>query len=560
MDDKVKIRINGMEVEASPDKTLYQVAKELGIHIPVLCHFEPLIPKGACRICVVEDRGALKTACTTPVAPGMDIQTDSPKVMEARKMNLQLIFSERNHYCMYCERTGECELQNLGYEHGLDHFEFPTYERRFPVDNSHEYILFDHNRCVLCRRCVRACSDLAGHYVLSESERGIETMIIADLGFPLGESSCVSCGLCVQVCPTGALIDKRCAYLGREIQTEQIVMNCDECAVGCGINVFKKVNSNFIVKIYGDWNSDISGGLTCKQGRYSVLFENKERLCGIKVKDEYGFRRVTEERAIELLHTRVSDAIAYVDGFLYNEELEAIKEAFKGKVYSINKLSSPLPTNATLKDLSDASAFMVIGVDLNKEFGVVGSLVKKRVYGLGATLIVVDEGPNTLSDLTHHVYNWEELESAIKVAKEQNSIVIIYKNLCEESAKLLKELTNAKFLWLPAETNAYGLINMGIEHKEVQAKNVFIFTKDPENIKKLNLSGSFVVLFTPYFDNSASKADMLIAVRNSFERCGTFYNLENKIVNRKKVLEPLVEAIDIEDFIKNLFGATHKVK
>jgi len=124
-------------------------------------------------MCVVEaGPGALKPACATYLQEGMEIKTTSPEIEEIRKTILQLLFAERNHYCMYCEMSGNCELQDLGYRYGLDHFEFPPYEEKFPLDTTHPYILFDQNRCVLCRRCARACAELAGHYVLEVKGRG----------------------------------------------------------------------------------------------------------------------------------------------------------------------------------------------------------------------------------------------------------------------------------------------------------------------------------------------------------------------------------------------------
>ncbi len=557
--EKIRIRVNGNEVEVSPDKTVLQVLKELGIHVPVLCHYEPLMPQGSCRICVIEDRGVLKTACTTPVEPNMDIKTDTPSVINSRKLVLKLLFSERNHYCMYCEVTGECELQDLGYEFGLDHFEFPTYERRFPVDNSHDFIMIDHNRCVLCRRCVRACSEIAGHYVLGEMERGIDTMIIADMNLPLGSSSCVSCGLCAQVCPTGTIIDKRASYLGRELQSDIIYSNCDLCPVGCGLEIYKKKGANFIIKIYGDWNSDVSYGVLCKVGRFLSLYDNKERVKGIRLKDEFGYRRIHEDDLLSLIKSKLNNAIAYVDGSLFNEELELIRELFKDKVYSIYPTESPIPTNINLKDLDNGSFFVVIGVDLNREYGTVGSFVKRNVIGKKAKLMVVDKGFNSLAKIADYVFNIKDLGLALDILKKEKEIIVIYKSLSKDEGKILESLSNARFLHLPLETNTVGLQKLRIKHDKVSAENVFIFGRNLEGIRDLPIENSFTLIFTPYENNQLYKGDVIVGVNDGFEREGTFYNLEGKKLRKEKVLKPAYDVIDLKTFLSYVLGKTEKV-
>ncbi|MCS7202721.1 MAG: 2Fe-2S iron-sulfur cluster-binding protein [Dictyoglomus sp.] len=557
--EKIKIKVNGKEVEVSPGKTVLQVLKELGIHVPVLCYYEPLMPQGSCRICVVEDRGVLKTACTTPVEPNMDIKTDTPNVINSRKLVLQLLFSERNHYCMYCEVTGECELQDLGYEFGLDHFEFPTFERKFPVDNTHDFIMIDHNRCVLCRRCVRVCSEVAGHYVLGEMERGIDTMIIADMNLPLGNSSCVSCGLCAQVCPTGAIIDKRSSYLGREIQSDIIYSNCDLCAVGCGVEIYKKKGANFIVKIYGDWNSEISKGILCKVGRYLSLFNNKERAVGIRVKEEFGFRKIHEDNLVSLIKSKLNNAVAYVDGSLFNEELELIKELFKGRVYSLYPNDSPIPSNINIEDLDNSNFFVIIGVDLNREYGTIGSFVKRNVIGKKAKLMVIDKELNSLAKIADYVFNIKDINIALDILNKEKEVTIIYKNLTESERSLLLSLSNAKFLHLPMETNSIGLQKLGIKHEKISAENVFVFGKNLEGIKDLPIKNSFMLIFTPYEDEELHKGDVIVGITDWFEREGTFYNLEGRKVKKEKVLKPTFDVIDLKEFISYMLGKTERI-
>ena len=136
----------------------------------------------------------------------------------------------------------------------------------FEVDASHPYFVMDHNRCILCRRCVRACAELSGNFTLGMEERGAKTMLVADLGIPLGDSSCISCGSCVQICPTGALIDRWSAYLGKDKDTQATQTVCIGCSIGCGIEVLSRNNN--LIRVEGNWDAEVNGGVLCEVGRF----------------------------------------------------------------------------------------------------------------------------------------------------------------------------------------------------------------------------------------------------------------------------------------------------
>ena len=275
----ITITINGQKVSAQPGQTILRAAQAAGIDIPTLCHHPALAPIGACRVCLVEVTGqrTLQPACTFPVADRMEVQTESPKVVRARKFVLELLFSERNHFCMACEMSGGCELQDLGYRYGLDHWIYPTYTQRFPVDASPPHHLMDHNRCVLCRRCVRACAELVANHTLDLRQRGREHHAdCADMDVPLGESTCVNCGTCVNVCPTGALIDKRSAFMARPPDVERVATVCSQCSLGCGVNVV--MHRGHVLRLESLWDAPVSGGLLCRTGRFEALADGRPRL------------------------------------------------------------------------------------------------------------------------------------------------------------------------------------------------------------------------------------------------------------------------------------------
>lgn len=205
------LTIDGKQISAEEGATVLQAAEEAGVTIPTLCHLDGVYDVGACRLCLVEVAGTPKLlpACTTKIAEGMDIKTDSDRLRKYRRLTLELLFAERNHVCAVCVANGHCELQTLAYSLGMDHV---RYEYTFPkwgVDNTHSLFGMDHNRCILCSRCVRVCWHIEGAGTKNIAGRGGKSKIITDLNMPWGESdSCTSCGKCVQSCPTGALFYK----------------------------------------------------------------------------------------------------------------------------------------------------------------------------------------------------------------------------------------------------------------------------------------------------------------------------------------------------------------
>jgi len=203
--------IDGKDVSARADQFILDAARENAISIPTLCHLDGLSEAGACRLCLVELKGSprLYPACVTLVEEGMEVTTQSPRLEKYRRMVLELLFAERNHVCSICVSNNMCELQDMAKQLGVTHVRFPYRYPRLPVDTSHERFTMDHNRCILCTRCVRVCTEIEGAHTWGVFGRGVDAHLITDLDIPWGTSdTCTSCGKCVQVCPTGALFEK----------------------------------------------------------------------------------------------------------------------------------------------------------------------------------------------------------------------------------------------------------------------------------------------------------------------------------------------------------------
>jgi len=205
------LTIDGTELGAREDQTVLEVARENRIFIPTLCNLPGLSTVGACRMCLVEVKGVnrLLPACTTVVSEGMEVTVHSERIDRYRRGILELLFAERNHVCSVCVANGHCDLQTLAMKLGMTHVHFPYQYPRMPVDASHERFLVDHNRCILCTRCVRVCAELEGANVWEVSSRGIRSRLVCELKDDWGSAhNCTNCGKCVQACPTGALAEK----------------------------------------------------------------------------------------------------------------------------------------------------------------------------------------------------------------------------------------------------------------------------------------------------------------------------------------------------------------
>lgn len=207
----INLKINGMPLSVPKGSTILEAARVAGIQIPTLCYLKEINEIGACRICMVEVKGAktLVTACVYPVTEGMEVFTNTPKVLQSRKTNLELVLSTHNKSCLSCIRSGDCELQTLCRELGVDnehHFDGEVGE--FTIDTSAAHMVRDNSKCILCRRCVAVCAKNQGVGVIGANERGFKTEIGCAFETPLGNTTCICCGQCITVCPTGAIYEK----------------------------------------------------------------------------------------------------------------------------------------------------------------------------------------------------------------------------------------------------------------------------------------------------------------------------------------------------------------
>ncbi|MBR2968597.1 MAG: [Clostridia bacterium] len=206
----INLKINNIPVSVEEGTTILQAAKKIGIRIPTLCYMKEINAIGACRVCVVEVKGArsLVAACVYPVNEGMEVFTDTPKVRESRKTTIELILSDHNKSCLSCDRNTHCELQDLAYEYGCNAVKYEGEHHECEKDFSTPYLVRDNSKCVLCRRCIAVCRKIQEVGVIGPIKRGFKTIVGCAFESELNDSPCVACGQCINVCPTGALHER----------------------------------------------------------------------------------------------------------------------------------------------------------------------------------------------------------------------------------------------------------------------------------------------------------------------------------------------------------------
>lgn len=207
----LQLTLNGTQVSGRPGQTILELAQENGVDIPTLCHHADLSPLGACRICVVEVEGSrtLVGSCHTPITDGMVIHTHSPKVLESRRLIIELLLASHSGNCYMCDKANMCELRKIAAELDVGMPRFQVKKHYYPLEDVSPYITRDLTKCIMCRRCVRACSEIAKKDVFAIAYRGFDSKIIVDFDQPIDKEDCRNCGVCIPFCPTGALSQPR---------------------------------------------------------------------------------------------------------------------------------------------------------------------------------------------------------------------------------------------------------------------------------------------------------------------------------------------------------------
>ena len=517
----VNITVDGKKVTAPAGTLLIEACKTVGIEVPSFCYYPNLSLQGACRMCLVrvEKMPKLQTACTTVIGEGMMVTTESDEIRQARKGMVELLLGNHPLDCPVCDAGGECELQDMTFSYGAAESKYIDLKNHRDEQQWSPVVFFDRPRCILCYRCVRVCNEGMDVAALGIQNRGVSSIIAPNMEDHL---DCEECGMCIDICPVGALTSGAYRYKTRPWEMNHVGTTCTHCGDGCKTTLGVRRDDTGMQIVRGDNRdkSGINGDFLCIKGRYAFDFANHEdRLTQPLIKKNGRLSPATWEEAFELIGKKFSEvqkseggqAIGVIGSNRTSNEENYLLQKFARVVVGTNNidhhrtadfpafaaaLAGKQNATASMRDVYNAPAILLIGNDPTEQHPLLAWQIRNNVRLHGARLYVINSqviklhrqaasftqipagaeasvaaflaGKDSAADslLTNKTNreNWVELRS--KLRAEQN-LVIIFGSAIRGSAvaplvQFGSEIPSAKFLCLGDYANSRGAADMGL--------------------------------------------------------------------------------------------------
>ncbi|NPA52142.1 MAG: 2Fe-2S iron-sulfur cluster binding domain-containing protein [Aquificae bacterium] len=593
--EKVTVTIDGKQVKVPSGITVLEAAKKLNILIPTFCYHEKLPIFGGCRMCLVWDVNAKRSiiACGTQVYDGMEIETLNDEVLKDRKFILEMLFTRHPLDCPVCDKSGECDLQNWGTYYGPQHNILPIspFEKVRPEEDwESDYLEFVSNRCVLCLKCTSVCDNINKSHTLYQEERGFEIVIAPDKKPMNTKSSCEMCGLCVDVCPVGAIVFKPFKYKARPWLLEEKVTYCGMCSLQCPVAIDHDSQNIYRIRSTADL-------MVCSGAYLGYDIFDSNRLYNGLINLRPVERKEALDKVASIINQNSQKTAIVLSPWSLNESFEAIKELIEktGIIPTSTVTLDTLPILAGITqeigeytlpsqlDIEKAKKIVVIGDDIANTHPVISYLFGS-IYELGKPVKPNRKEVIFIGEKIDRLKKYYPREILVKTPKEllkllktedifDEDTVVLYSssytkgNIAYELGKALGRIQkekSSKIVILPIERNAFGLINnikslaylldVLNQIQEGKIENLIIFGEDllehfdQDYLKEIFLHLKNLVVFTPFDDGIALSANIAVGIPLWFEEEGTTEGFRGRKPIKKAINYPQEE----KEMIKQL--------
>ena len=597
MADPVKLTIDGKAVTAPPGTLVIDAAKTVGIEIPAFCYYEGLSLAAACRMCLVEveTMPKLMTACTLPVAEGMVVRTETPQVATARKYTLEFLLTNHPLDCPVCDKGGECELQDMTFRYGAGESRYTETKVHTPEKQFSPVVFFDAPRCILCFRCVRVCNEGMGVNALGVIQRGVVSEIAPNVGDHL---ECDECGACIDICPVGALTSGAYRYKTRPWEMTHVGTICTHCADGCKTTLGTR--NDRIIRGNNRDRSGVNGEFLCIKGRYGFdFYDHPDRLQAPLVRKNGKLEEVSWSEALNAVAQKFTQVLA--DGGTFgvigsnhttNEENFYLQK-FAREVLRTNNIDHHRTGDvvtlldalsaagqgklATVADLYERKAFLVLGADLALEHPLLSNQMRANFRHRQAHIYAVTRGPVREDKYAVAVVRGNDYESLREKLQKEPELVILFDDSYrgEDIRKLVAFGASlgipVSYIPLVDYSNSRGALDMGLVPEllpgyqpsgqpglhvdEMLAGSLNVLWVVGANPYKNtgpgpkgtpSGSGRFLVVQDMFLTETAREADVVLPAACAYEKHGTITNVTGEVQRLKRAINTMGAKPDLE--------------
>jgi len=597
MADLINLTIDGKPVTAVPGTLVINAAKQVGIEVPSFCYYDGLTLQAACRMCLVEVEKTpkLQVGCTLPVSEGMVVHTDSPVVHEARRGTLEFLLTNHPLDCPVCDKGGECELQDMVFRYGAGESRFVEQKLHVEEQQWSPVVFFDAPRCILCYRCVRICDEGMGVGALGVANRGAHSEIVPN---HFDHLDCDECGMCIDICPVGALTSGTYRYKTRPWEMNHVGTICTHCADGCKTTL--GVRNNEIIRGNNRDRSGINGEFLCIKGRYAFDFVNSpERLQSPMLRKNGELEAVSWSEALEAVAKKFKEVkgrggkFGVIGSNRTSNEENYYLQKFAREALGTNNIdhhrTGDLPTLldalsgktealATTADLYNRKAILIIASDLSQQHPLLAFQIRANHRHHDAHIYTLTPGPvreqkqSVRSIMTVPGSELADLESLRDQLKAEPELVILFGDTIKgEAVRKLVQFGDSlgipvRYVCLLDYSNSRGASDMGLSpilgpgyhsagesglaYDEILAATdldvLWVVGANPMKRSTLVATNAFVVVNEMFLTETARRADVIFPAASAYEKNGTVTNVCGEVQRLKAGLKVMGTKSDLE--------------